>query len=94
MIITMRRDQIELVYIDIPTEYAKLTKRKKNDICNNLINMLLQEIDRELDVTINRIKFLDEVLESSIITNNDMENYEVSQVLYEMRKMLNIDEGN
>ena len=90
----MRKDQIELGYIDIPTEYAKLTKRKKNDICNNLIDMLLQDIDRELDPTINRIKFLDEILESSIISNNDMENYEVSQVLYEMRKMLNMDESN
>jgi hypothetical protein len=48
-------------------------------------------IDRNLPPHINRIKFLDEVLESSIESNNDLEQYEISQTLFDMRKQLNLD---
>ena len=77
--------------VDIPKEYFNLTPRRKKVICNNIIDTLLTALERDLDPTINRISFLDEILESSIISNNDLEQYEVSAVLYDCRKQLSID---
>jgi hypothetical protein len=87
----MRREQVELGYVDIPKEYFNLTPRRKKVICNNIIDTLLTALERDLDPTINRIYFLDEILESSIISNNDLEQYEVSAVLNDCRKQLNLE---
>ena len=53
--------------------------------------ILLTDIDKNLDPTINRITFLDEVLESSLISNEQEEEYIVCQVLFDCRKYLNIE---
>ena len=86
----MKREQIDLGYIDIPKEYFNFTARQKKAVCNKLIDTLLKVLDKELDPTINRFTFLDEIFESSIETNNEVEQYEVSAVLNDCRKQLNI----
>ena len=75
--------------MDIPKNYSKYTEEEKKTICNKLIDILLFHIDRELSPEYNRITFLDEVLESSLISNEQMELYEVCEVLCDCRKMLN-----
>jgi hypothetical protein len=87
----MERNHDEIGYIDIPKEYCYFTKNEKRAVCNKLIDMLLYTIDKELDPTINRITFLDEVLESSIISNEHLEQYEICQCLYDIRTILNED---
>jgi predicted transcriptional regulator len=87
----MKKDHVDIGYIDIPKEYFKLTPKRKKVICNNIIDTLLRCLERDLDPTINRITFLDEILESSIESNNDLEQYEVSAVLNDCRKQLTID---
>jgi hypothetical protein len=87
----MKQEQIELGWVDIPKEYFNLTPKRKQVICNNIIDTLLISLERDLDPTINRITFLDEILQSSIISNNDLELYEVSAVLNDCRKQLSID---
>lgn len=83
------RESIDMGYIGIPKEYFVYDKETKVLICNEIIDRLLIQIDRELDPTINRIQFLDEMMESSIETNLKDENYEVVQVFSDVRKMLN-----
>jgi hypothetical protein len=78
-------------YEDIPKEYCQFTSNEKRAVCNKLIDMLLTTIDKELDPTINRITFLDEVLESSIISNEELEQYEICQCLMDIRTILNED---
>lgn len=87
----MERSNEEIGYIDIPKEYCHFTSNEKRAVCNKLIDMLLHTIDRELDPTINRITFLDEVLESSIISNEELEQYEICQCLMDIRTILNED---
>lgn len=87
----MSKDHEEIGYIDIPKEYCELTKPEKRAICNKLIDLLLQTIDKELDPTINRITFLNDVLESSIISNEQLEQYEICQCLKDIRTILNED---
>ena len=86
----MEKDQIDWGFIDIPKNYNEYTDKQKKLICNRLIDVLLQHIDRELDPTINRIAFLDEVLESSLISNEHLEQYEVCEVLLDCRKQLKV----
>ena len=87
----MGRKQDEIGFIDIPQEYCNFTDKEKRALCNELIDMLLTTIDRELDPAINRITFLDEVLESSIISNERLEQYEICQCLLDIRTILNED---
>ena len=87
----MGRKQNDIGFIDIPQEYCYFTEKEKRAICNKLIDMLLTTIDRDLDPLINRITFLDEVLESSIISNEKLEQYEICQCLVDIRTILNED---
>ena len=86
-----RRKQDEIGYIDIPMEYCELTSEEKRAICNKIIDMLLRQIDKELAPEINRINFLDEILESSLISNEELEQFEICACLLDIRKILNED---
>lgn len=88
---TKNREHIELGFIDIPKAYLDFTVKQKKAVCNKIIDVLLLHIDKELDPTINRISFLDDVLESSLMTNEEDEEYIVCQVLFDCRKYLNIE---
>lgn len=83
------RESIDMGYIGIPKEYFVYDKQTKVLICNEIIDRLLIQIDREVDPHINRITFLDEMMESSIETNLKDENYEVVAVFSDIRKMIN-----
>lgn len=85
----MKREQVELGWIDIPKSYHTFTDKNKMRICDNIIDTLLNYIDKELDPTINRITFLEEVLDSTLETNVDLELYEVAQVIHDCKKRLN-----
>lgn len=84
-----KQEQIELGYIDIPTNYFSFDEERKKEICNNIIDILLYELDKNLDPTINRITFLDSILESSLMSNEDLEQYEICECLRDCRKSLN-----
>jgi len=86
-----KEEHIELGWIDVPINYFKLGDDVKKILCNKLIDVLYENIDRDLDPEINRITFLDEVLESSIITNEQLEQYVICQVLLDCRKNLHED---
>ena len=86
---TKNREHIELGYFDIPTAYPDFTTQQKVKVCNKIIDVLLTHIDKHLNPTINRISFLDEVLESSLMTNEEDEEYTVCQVLFDCRKLIN-----
>jgi len=91
--IIMKKEQINLGWIDIPLAYPTFTKKKKIVLCDNLIDTLLMYIDKELEQEpyINRITFLNDVLDSSLQANIDLECYEVAQVIYDCKKRLNED---
>jgi len=86
-----QKEHIELGFIDVPMNYFKLADNIKKALCNKLIDVLYENIDRDLDPIINRIEFLDEVLESSIITNEELEQYVICGVLFDCRKYLHED---
>lgn len=85
----MKRNVIEVGYLDIPIDYIKFTKNQKKAVCEAIIDKLLIYIDRELDPTINRIQFLDDVFSSTKETNVEAENYEVAAVIRDCQRILN-----
>ena len=84
------KERIELGFIDIPVRYPKFTKKQKNALCDKIIDMLLHHIETQIDDNeINKMTLLDSVFESTILTNEEYENYEVCQVILDCRKRLN-----
>ena len=86
-----KRKKTDIGYIDIPKEYCDLNTDEKRAICNKIIDMLLLQIDKDLAPEINRITFLDQVLESSLISNEELEQFEICACLLDIRKILNED---
>ena len=86
---TKNKEHIELGYIDIPVLYPTFTDKNKIKLCDNIIDTLLLYIDNQLDPNINRITFLEEVLDSTLQSNIDLELYEVAQVIHDCKKRLN-----
>lgn len=82
-------EHIDIGFIDVPKGYEKLTKDKKDNICDLLIDRLLYVLDKELPVQIGRVSFLVSVIESSLITNEEHENYEICSVLRDTLKRIN-----
>jgi len=78
-------------WLDIPTEYMKYDDETKLVFCSDLIDTMLRLIEKDLSKApeINRINFLIQVIESSLITNENLENYEVCCVLKDCLNVIN-----
>ena len=83
------KEQVEIGFIDVPMNYVTLTDYRKDVVCNNIIDSILIQIDNSLPQHINRINFLIEILESSLLTNEEEENYEICAVIKDMINKLN-----
>lgn len=80
---------INIGEIDVPKEYLKLSQERKDYVCDALIDALYRTFDKYLKPEYNRIDFIREVLESSLITNEKEENFEICQVILDCTKKLN-----
>jgi hypothetical protein len=80
---------IKIGHLEIPEDYFKLHSVDKETICIILMEQILNMIEKQIPSYINKIEFLDKVLESSIITNVQEEQYEVAQVLTDIKQMIN-----
>jgi hypothetical protein len=87
----MKVPQVDLGYFTVPVEYQSFTKEEKEKICDKIIDSIYKYIDRNLEPDINRISFLEEIFESSLITNEEDENYEMCMVLKDCLTRLNED---
>jgi hypothetical protein len=87
----MKIKQDLLGFLDIPIKYQDYSQEEKNVLCDKLIDVLIKYIDNQLITlpNIDRIRFLNDILESSLISNEHLENYEVCSVLRDMQLRLN-----
>jgi hypothetical protein len=88
-----KKDKVEIGYMDIPINYIHFDDDNKIRFCNMMIDKMLLILENELAHApeINRITFLDEVLDSSLETNLEYEAYEIAAVIRDMKKQLSID---
>ena len=83
------KEQIDIGYIDVPKEYELFDDEMKIKLCDKIIQSMLIQMDKVTPKYIYRITFLNEILESSLITNEEQENFEVCVVLRDIIKRLN-----
>lgn len=76
----------------LPKDYATFKPRQKKALCNKILESLMVMIDKSVLPEYDTIEVLDEMLESSIITNQEDENYEVCQILYDVRTLIHANE--
>jgi len=84
-------EQIELGFVDIPKNYLKLSEKQKNMLADRMIDTVLTFIERELQQLpeVNRMDFLQQVLDSSIKTNVEHELYEIAAVFQRCKERIN-----
>lgn len=83
------RTDVRIGELEIPNDYFDFTEEEKDDVCNQIMDAMLTILDKQLKPEVNRIDVLDSILESSIITNQEDEMYEICQVLMDIRTRLN-----
>lgn len=81
-------EHIDIGEIEISKEYPNLSKQEKDVICDKMIDDLLTHLDYHLDPHINRIAVLEQILQSTLITSEMSENYEVCAVIRDIQNRL------
>ena len=79
----------KIAELEIPEDYFELSPDDKETICMVIMDNLLRVIDKRFNPTLNRIDLMNKLLDSSIQTNIKEETYEVAQVLYDIKQILN-----
>lgn len=80
---------IKVGEIEIPTDYWSMTEDEKIELCLTLMDGMLTILDKTLNPEFDRIAVLDLLLVSSIISNEENEEYEVCEVMSSIRKLIN-----
>lgn len=80
---------IKIGELEIPFEYFELTEEERNILIDEVYNSMLLLIDRTTNPVYNRKEILEKIIDSSLITNRDEENYEICQVLFDLKKHIN-----
>lgn len=79
----------KIAELEIPEDYFELSPVDKETVCMVIMDNLLRVIDKNFKPEINRIDVMNKLLDSSIQTNIKEETYEVAQVLYDIKQILN-----
>jgi hypothetical protein len=80
---------IKVGELEVPADYWSLEDQLKREICLTIIDAMLVIIDTQISPELDRLLILNRLLESSIQTNEQDENYEVCQVLTDIKTLLN-----
>jgi hypothetical protein len=80
---------IKLSEIEIPSDYFELNDDEREAVCIGILNFMLEILDKQLKPEVNRMFALESLIESSIITNQEEESYEICAVLTDVRKLIN-----
>ncbi len=88
----LKNRNVKVGEIEIPLDYWSMKKDERTIFCLTLMDGILTLLDRQIKPEYNRIDFLSKLIDSSIETNEMEENYEVCQVLKDIRNL--IDEEN
>ncbi len=82
--------QIKVGHLDVPTDYFKLSQEDKQVVCNSILESILYILERHInDDKVDKLNVLNRIIDSSIITNQYEENYEVCGVLVDIRNLIN-----
>jgi hypothetical protein len=75
--------------IEIPIDYFDMTAEQKHDVCLGLFEVMIDTLNRTTKPEFDRFMILDKLLDSSIQTNVEDENYEIAAVLRDIQSLIN-----
>lgn len=75
--------------LEIPEDYFQLSNVDKETICMVIMNNILDVIDSNYSSKYDKREIMNKILDLSIQSNINEEIYEVAQVLYDVKKLLN-----
>jgi len=80
---------VKIGELEIPTDYWTLDPQNKRELCLTIVDAIITLLDKLANPEYNRITLLNTILESSIQTNEKEENYEICQVLKDIKQIIN-----
>jgi hypothetical protein len=80
---------IKVGELEIPSDYWTLSPTIKRELCLTLIDAIITVLDQQLNPKLDRMDILQHLLDSSIQSNETDENYEVCQVLKDIKEIIN-----
>jgi predicted hydrolase (HD superfamily) len=81
---------IKVGELEVPADYFSLPQEDKDVICYSILESIMYLLEKHVDNEyFNRKMVLERIIESSIITNEMEENYEVAGVLFDVQKLIN-----
>jgi hypothetical protein len=85
----MTQKSIKVGELEIPSDYWSLSSTIKRELCLTLIDAIVTVLDQQLNPKLDRMDILQHLLDSSIQSNETDENYEVCQVLKDIKEIIN-----
>lgn len=84
-----KNDNIKVGELEIPADYFSMDEEYKKELCLTLVDAIITAIDKHVSPKLDRMEILDKMLDSSIQTNEEDENYEVCQFLSDIKQIIN-----
>ena len=75
--------------LQVPLDYFELSKKDKRDLCLNIADAIITILVENLNPKIDKMDIMERLLDSSIQSNEQEENYEVCQVLKDIKLIIN-----
>jgi hypothetical protein len=80
---------IKVGELEIPSDYWSLSPEVKREVCLTIVDAIITVLDQQISPKLNRMDVLEHLLDSSIYSNEIDENYEVCQVLMDIKQIIN-----
>ena len=78
----------------MPHNYFELTEEEKLDVCTGIIETMYELIIRMTDAKLSKVELMEKILEATLSFNEELEEFEVCQVLYDTQRLLNEHKNN
>lgn len=80
---------VKIGELEVPFDYFSFNQKDKDDIVEQVYEVLYKMIDELANPAIDREELILHIIDSSIITNKESENYEICQILIDLKTKLN-----
>lgn len=82
-------ERVNIGEIELAVDFFKLSQEDREDLCSGLMDTMLTMIHKYAPANMNRVDILDKLLDSSILTNEEDENFEICELLKTCKQILN-----
>ena len=86
---TMTQKSIKVGELEIPADYWSLSPDIKRELCLTIVDAIITVLDQQISPKLNRMEVFQHLIESSLLSNEQDENYEVCQVLIDIKQLIN-----